>query len=611
MDKLNNFKQNPVKKLQYITKVRIVNRKPKLNDWIGLAKNDSYMITDYKKYNPVNNYNYKEIEIDNTIDNTTLTHKNIDSLNLVININSSISLFTFFLFSNTHTVDNIVYYLYVNENMSVLANYLYDNIYNNNLTLENVSFSDKFIIELPISLVNINTLYYYQDNYHESNSFNCYKFSKHIINKKKIIVSDFPFQPFSENSIIWFFEKLYDKQLHRYFNNTMIISTENNITINNYIYLNPEIEKCISIYYEWFQTSNKLNIDIKQFIVFIYSYYFIKIKKHNFTIFYNYFVSYDFDTTVSIYSENKFVGLHYNSDTLINLNDFIYSNNSKKINLNLGSTLEKYIFYKIIIINDLKENILDNDVMLIINENFNIHNIFSIKTKISCNDIYYFNTMELYSKYKNILTNLPKKTSKFNIENKCFYRIINEFNNHQFMSINANKFIFNYDKKLLNNLHEIDLEKYKMEVFSIINNYNNGKIILTYLIDDHNLMSKFIQWYNTTYPIIIVNILNVNTDILNNKPNIILINYFKELSKYKNKIEFIHPNFFFSEMGYYQYDMFLIKNGEEEKNRTYVNKYITNWDNKSKILELTIYEFTCKLVDKIKINNLSYSFDVF
>ena len=37
MDKLNNFKQNPVKKLQYITKVRIVNRKPKLNDWIGFS----------------------------------------------------------------------------------------------------------------------------------------------------------------------------------------------------------------------------------------------------------------------------------------------------------------------------------------------------------------------------------------------------------------------------------------------------------------------------------------------------------------------------------------------------------------------------------------------
>ena len=391
----------------------------------------------------------------------------------------------------------------------------------------------------------------------------------------------------------------------------MIISTENNITINNYIYLNQEIQKCISIYYDWFQTSNKLNIDIKQFIIFIYSYYFIKIKKYKFTIFYNYFVSCDFDTTVSIYSENKFVGLHYHSDTLINLNDFINSNILKKTNVNVSSTLEKYIFYKIIIINDLKENILDNDVMLIINENFNIHNIFSIKTKISCNDIYYFRTMELYSKYKNIITNLPKKTSKFNIENNCFYRIINEFNNHQFVSINANKFIFNYDKKLLNTLHEIDVEKYKIEVFSIINNYNNGKIILTYLIDDNNLMNKFIQWYSTTYPIIIVNILNVNTDILNNKPNIILINYFKELSKYKNKIEFIKPYFFFSEMGYYQYDMFLIKNDGEEKNKTYVNKYITNWDNKSKILELIVYEFTCKLLDKIKINNLSYIFDVF
>ena len=124
-------------------------------------------------------------------------------------------------------------------------------------------------------------------------------------------------------------------------------------------------------------------------------------------------------------------------------------------------------------------------------------------------------------------------------------------------------------------------------------------------------MNKFIQWYSTTYPIIIVNILNVNTDILNNKPNIILINYFKELSKYKNKIEFIKPYFFFSEMGYYQYDMFLIKNDGEEKNKTYVNKYITNWDNKSKILELIVYEFTCKLLDKIKINNLSYIFDVF
>ena len=131
MNKLNNFKQNPVKKLQYVTKVRIVNRKPKLNEWIGLAKNDSYMITDYQKYNHDNNYNYKEIEIDNT----SLTHKNINSLNLVINVNSSVSLFTFFLFNNTNNVDNIVYYLNVNENMLTLANYLYENIYNNNLAL--------------------------------------------------------------------------------------------------------------------------------------------------------------------------------------------------------------------------------------------------------------------------------------------------------------------------------------------------------------------------------------------------------------------------------------------------------------------------------------------
>ena len=183
---------------------------------------------------------------------------------------------------------------------------------------------------------------------------------------------------------------------------------------------------------------------------------------------------------------------------------------------------------------------------------------------------------------------------------------MNEFKNHYYILENIDKFILGYDEVKLNNLKERDFDNYKSEVLSIIDNYQHSKIIITYLINDNLIMTDFIKTYLSSYPIIIINIMNIENFNFSNFNNILVIENFPEIMNYEEKFIFINPNFFISELGYFKYHKYNLDN----KNKTYSGVYLTNSCNKSKIPEIIVKNVNYKLKDKIKIKNLSHKFDV-
>ena len=75
--------------------------------------------------------------------------------------------------------------------------------------------------------------------------------------------------------------------------------------------------------------------------------------------------------------------------------------NKAEINTNIN--LEECEKDKIILINDV-DNVIYDEIGLITQNNYNINDIFSIKTKISFNDIFVFDTLKQYKTYYNIQT---------------------------------------------------------------------------------------------------------------------------------------------------------------------------------------------------------------
>ena len=605
MEKLINYKSIKLQPLYYSTKISINNKIPNLNKWVGLNNNNISLF--YNDHISELHLSYPKNNISISKKEEQLSYLKIDKFILVINITNSTSLFTAFLYQNFINDSNIQHYLNVDKSLLTLGKYLYDNIYSSSLLLDNASFTDRFIKHIPLTLIQTDTLYYYDQNYDADTCYNCFRFKNHNTDVKKIQTNEFYYQSFSEKSIWWFFDKIYKKQLHRYFKTSMIISTKNRILNYNYIFLNDELQRCIQIYYEWFQTSNNYNLDLKTFTIFIYSYYFIKLNQ-SFTIFYDFYMLSQFDNSVSIYSNQILVGLYYDGKSIHSFNDFINKLYNNKYNIDCIIPLDDTLTDKIVLLTDISEIIYDNEYILLPKNYDNFNDIIDIKTKISCNNIFIFESLHQFNRYRNILISLPQKTCKFTIKSDSFYRIVNEFKNHHYTHENADRYIFKYDKQKLDILVEKDFDEYKSEVLSIIDNYINNKIIITYLIDNIEIMIKFINFYIDKNPIIIINILNIKNCNFPSYYNIIIVKYFPEIMNFDRRFEFINPNFFISELGYYTYQKI---NFTSDKKKIYGGLYLMNDNiNKSKIPEIIVEDMHLKLKDKIKIKNLSYRFDV-
>ena len=587
------------------------------NSTIPFLVNSSLNIT-----NAQNKQNLQESQIIPT------SIKYIDNflLNIIILVDNEYLLFNFKnyleLFLNNPT---ITIYIQSTSQLTDITKILfpkqnYININNSGI----VTRTNKFIKNIPIKKIRTDMLYYYDINYNIDNKLNCFHYTN-VVDKIKIQTDILEYIHFDEQYIVWFLNKIFYNKLHLFYNKTIIISTKSHKILNSvsYLFLNSVMLEHIKLLYNWFSKSDTKNISLKQFTIFIFSYYFIKINKSP-TIFYDFYYDYnikllpEYTNYLSFIFENNFIGnlIIFEESIEYTFNSIIHNTLEHIVNINLYTDISVKT-KNVCILNNLKNNIIDNDNLLINNRFLNTNlditaNMLNIIKSYPYFNIYIFSDLVNYNTFHKLINKLPKENSiLYDKNNKIIVRqIINSITLTEYKKTYINQFLFEYNNEYLTELLKTDtLTKYIARVEDILN-INTDCIIISYLTKNNIINQKCIDFYKD-YNICFINIFDIDIDLKYNKYKVLIVNS-KYILKTQKKYIFIHPNQYFSNIKTNKYTLYrehLFKNINDlnsliGSNKTYKNKkkqYITN--NKLIILhnnllikkqESTVYYFFIK-----------------
>ena len=620
-DELINFKNNYCKKLNIRTNISLNNSIVNISEWNNVISNDNFNLIEKKRKYLNLDYNYQILPSKNY----KFKYIDIEYFNTVILINNDIQFFTLYTYLNNVKSSNIKVYLKFDKNLHSLSNILYKSyIYDSQTKLNNLFFTDKLIQNIPLKKINIDIIYYFDDKYNINKIYNCFYNDKNFNKHLKIKLSEYDYQKFNSESIIWFLDRIYMKKLHLYSSEYIILCDKNLDIIehnNSYIFINQELKDYLQLYYNWYNKSDNFNISIQLFIVSIFSFYFYNINVYP-TIYFNNYFKYKFDKTHSIYNNNTFCGINVsNINSFNSFNLFLETVTTIKADINLNNECRKSECTKLCLITNQQINKFKINNILVTSLNKKLEycakNIIEIKTKYPFNEIYIFDTLNNFNKYENCLSKLADCSYKYNYQNSFFIKIINNYNNKELQNNNLKNYIFDYDLLNLKDKLLYDYTEYKKEILRIIDKYHSDSIIVTYYIENENIIKKFIEHYKNDYAICII-FTECQDLIYYNLPYVLSLRFFDELNVFKFKFKYIHPNYLYSKIGNYIYHVeYFDINKINDENVSKSNKKIIeselalyNYQKSNSYQRLVILCYKISIFKYIKLNNL-FEYDSF
>ena len=516
---------------------------------------------------------------------------NIDSFNIVYIIENDVSFFTVLSYKDLILGSNIELYISSDEKYEDIIDIFYKNIYNKNNGFKNIIFTNKLIKNIPLNSININTCYKISDDFNKNKHYNCF-WMKTNTNTVNIDVEEYEYQKMTDYSIGWFLSKIFNTKIINISSRNIIIHSKNLKIINGveYIYIDSFRNRLLEMYFNWFNYSYKININLDEFILLVITYYIQKIIG-NVNVFFNGFISNKSNDNIGLKYNNILCGIQINTKFTGNFEDFIklIINKYGNVKNNIENSVK---FTSIILINNIQNDIIDAD-NLITKLIYDPEDIQFILKTYPYSDIWIFSSIEDYKFIKNYSSNFPPENIKFEMNNNYVYRIVNNYSKeYYYKQIKLDNYVLN-----LNNLsvgiNNVDLSQ-KIEKYA-------KKILVTVLIPDYDCINYFIKYYcNLGFHIIFINLFNL--DIVENKDNIIVLKSLGELINNSN-ILFVKPNYFSSDClsnNQIGYNIKYYKDIGKKKS----NKFIIKYSDTDKLSETYIVELNINLYQRIKMEKI-------
>ena len=248
---------------------------------------------------------------------------NIDSFNIVYIIENDVSFFTVLSYKDLILGSNIELYISSDEKYEDLIDIFYKNIYNKNNGFKNIIFTNKLIKNIPLNSININTCYKISDDFNKNKHYNCF-WMKTNTNTVNIDVEEYEYQKMTDYSIGWFLNKIFNTKIININSRNIIIHSKNLKIINGveYIYIDSFRNRLLEMYFNWFNYSYKININLDEFILLVITYYIQKIIG-NVNVFFNGFISNKSNDNIGLKYNNILCGIQINTKFTGNFEDFI------------------------------------------------------------------------------------------------------------------------------------------------------------------------------------------------------------------------------------------------------------------------------------------------
>ena len=517
----------------------------------------------------------------------------LDSFILVFVVKNELDLFSVKNYLDFMNHSKFTIYVKLDSKFDKIGRSLYTNIYTKILDKEiKITYSNFLIKKIDLNHMENDTLYYYHHDF--SPRYNSLCTSKNYSKKIKINIETFEYQTFNSNMIFWFLDKIFNN-LHKYIHSGKnIVLCTKNLTPNHlfhYIYLYPNTLDKLKFFFNWFMMSNKTNIMFDEFIVFIFGYYFLNLNFRG-NIFYNFYMDYETDESVSFYMNNKFSGIRMNLIQMIPFQEFKIK--FKHSLANITSIFHVHSsFQSIVLINNYSGTLEDNIYYVLgIQIEWTESNILSFIMNQSFSHIFVFQSIEDYDLCKKYLRFLPTLDLKLNYSNTSFYSLTKHSDHMKnIIRDKLENYVICFNDT---NLNGIEYEKY------VLQNLKANRILFTFLIDDKSLILKFLDFYSN-YQICFINIFNISVDI----SNIIVISYFDKLLSTIQENYFVYPNYFYDNLDYFIFKTHLVPTIDFKSSKTfdYLSLFRFNNVNHSSLGTLFIVDYPYTFHQKIKLYN--------
>jgi hypothetical protein len=491
-------------------------------------QSNSNIISNKKSSSNLKNIHFNRVS---ELDNLRFNVANIDKITIVILIQNEAALFSINSYLELILDTNINLLIKPSENFQEISNILYTNIYKNDNNYKYIFFTNNFYKNIPINSINLDTVYIFDKDYNIDNKLECL-YVKNSNIKKELLLDKYEYQKFTDKSILWIINKFFNLDLHK-MNTNIIIATYSFDIIEDvsYIFISNNVLKYLELYYNWFSfTYASLNLQLSDFIILIFGYYFNKQGK-SINLSYNCFINNKTSDTISIKSKRRIISIQNREKITGN---FIHY--CKHLNNNFGDTsisfFNKTETMNIILVKNLENTIIDNN-NLIIKLELNVNDINLIRTKYPYLNIWIFDNISQYKNLVNDFDRFPSENIKIANKNNYIYRIVNNFKYKNYRDIRLDDYIIKYNYNVIKKIVNID----KIDTFQ-------SNTIVSVLLENKSLVNYFIDYYRKkNYLIVLVNIFKLDISFLGEISNVIVLDNLEKLDL-DNKC-FVLPNYFY------------------------------------------------------------------